>query len=228
MRHLFKFAAPLGALITLASCGAEPAGPEPSSPQDEFWQALSSQCGKAYAGGLVSEDAADADFVGADMIMHVSECSNDRIAVPFHVQLDGEWDRSRTWVITRNFVPHMNGEGETPIGLRLKHDHRHKDGEEDELTQYGGDTAGEGTARVQSFPVDQYSVDMFKAQGYDASVTNVWSVEVDPAGSDNATFAYQLKRTQEGGAPEDRLFRVEFDLTQEIEPPEAAWGHGGK
>ena len=165
----------------------------------------------------MSEDEADADFAGASMVMHVSECSDDRIAVPFHVELNGEWDRSRTWLITR-----------TQDGMRLKHDHRHKDGEEDELTQYGGDTADEGTARTQSFPVDQFSIDMFNTQGYDASVTNVWSVEVDPASSDGATFAYQLKRTIEGGAPEDRFFRVEFDLSEEVETPPAAWGHEGE
>lgn len=221
---MFTLAAPCLAVFILAACSDKTAPPAPPLPQDEFWEALSSHCGKAYAGSLVSEDEADADFVGADMVMHVSECSDDRIAVPFHVELNGEWDRSRTWVITRRAVPHKSGQGETALGLRLKHDHRHKDGEEDALTQYGGDTADEGTARVQSFPVDQFSVDMFNAQGYEASVTNVWSVEVDPAGTEGGQYVYQLKRTVEGGAPEDRLFRVEFDLDEEVEAPPAAWG----
>ena len=35
------------------------------------------------------------------MVMHVRECSDERVAIPFHVKLDGEWDRSRTWLITR-------------------------------------------------------------------------------------------------------------------------------
>ena len=48
--------------------------------------------------------------------MHVRECSEDAIRIPFHV---GE-DRSRTWVVTR-----------TANGLRLKHDHRHEDGSEE-------------------------------------------------------------------------------------------------
>ena len=233
MRQTFttpiRAAACVSALLALSACRYEAEIAAPTAPQDVFWQSLSSHCGKAYAGTLVSEDAADADFADAAMVMHVSECSEDRIAVPFHVELANEegeleWDRSRTWIITRQAVPHMSGEGETLFGLRLKHDHRHKDGSEDELTQYGGDTADEGTERVQSFPVDQFSIDMFERLGYEASVTKVWSVEVDMAGAEGGVFAYQLKRTVEGGAPEDRLFRVEFDLGEEVETPPPGWG----
>ena len=205
------------AAALLAGCGTPAETPaEPvveATPQDDFLSALATHCGKAFAGELVSSDAADADFAGAPMIMHVAECSEEQIAVPFHVQTDGEWDRSRTWVFTR-----------TGDGLRLKHDHRHEDGESDAVTMYGGDTANAGTARVQDFPVDEESVAMFEREGLDASVTNVWTVEVDPAGTDNARFAYQLKRTRDSGAPEDRLFRVEFDLTDPVEAPPPAWG----
>ncbi|MEP3422303.1 MAG: hypothetical protein ABJN35_11255 [Erythrobacter sp.] len=187
--------------------------PDPA-PQSEFFAALSTHCGKAYSGSLVSADEVDADFIDAELVMYVSECSEDRIAVPFHVKLDGqEWDRSRTWLITR-----------TEDGLRLKHDHRHEDGEDDAVTMYGGDTADAGSAGAQSFPVDQFSIDMFEREGLTASVTNVWTVEVDPAGTEVARYVYQLKRTIEGGAPEERLFRVEFDLNQEVEAPPAAWG----
>ncbi len=218
------------ALITLApiailtACGTEPIVPPEPDPQDMFWEALSSHCGKAYAGTLVSSDTADVDFQGAEMVMHVSECSDDRIAVPFHVSMDGEWDRSRTWLITRTAVPHMSGQGETPLGLRLKHDHRHEDGEPDAVTMYGGDTADEGTGREQTFPVDDFSVEMFEREGLGASVTNVWTVEVDTAGNEGATFAYQLQRRVETGAPEDRFFRVEFDLSEEVKAPPPAWG----
>lgn len=204
---------PLLSLAVLAGCVEEPV-PEPAlSPQSDFWAALSSHCGKAYAGSLVSEDAADADFADAAMVMHVRECSDTRIAIPFHVQLNGEWDRSRTWLITR-----------TNTGLRLKHDHRHEDGTSDAVTMYGGDTASEGTARAQDFPVDQESVDLFEREGLTASVTNVWTVAIDPAGAKDGTFAYQLLRTVEGGAPEDRYFHVEFDLGKEVKAPPPAWG----
>lgn len=205
----------LAAAAFLSGCSAQEAGssePE-NSAQDQFWAALSSHCGNAYAGQLVSEDAADADFVGAQMVMHVRECSDDRIAVPFHIATGGEWDRSRTWLITR-----------TDSGLRLKHDHRHKDGESDAVTMYGGDTASAGSASAQDFPVDAESIAMFEREGLTASVTNIWTVEIDAAETENGTFAYQLKRTAEGGAPEDRFFRVEFDLSETVEAPPAAWG----
>jgi hypothetical protein len=201
----------LVATLSLAGCAAMPPA---ASPQDAFWSALTSHCGKAYAGTLASTDAADADFRGAAMVMHVRSCSDGEIRVPFHVQrADGSWDRSRTWVLTR-----------TATGLRLKHDHRHEDGTSDAVTMYGGDTADGGTARAQSFPVDAESVAMFQGAGLAASVTNVWTVEVDPAGSSDARFAYQLKRTVAAGAPADRLFRVEFDLSAPVAPPPAPWG----
>ena len=214
------FCAAAAPALALAACApdadqTEPAETQIAAPpaQDAFFAALSSHCGKAYAGQLVSDDPADAGFVGAAMVMHVRECSETRIAVPFHIQQAGEWDRSRTWLITR-----------TDNGLRLKHDHRHKDGSDDAVTMYGGDTADAGSAAAQDFPVDGFSVEMFEREGLTASVTNIWTVEVDPAGAELAQFAYQLRRTQAGGAPEDRLFRVEFDLSQPVDAPPAAWG----
>lgn len=201
----------LVATLALAGCATTPAAP---SPQDAFWAALSSHCGKAYAGTLASTDAADADFRGAAMVMHVRQCSESEIRVPFHVQrADGSWDRSRTWVLTR-----------TATGLRLKHDHRHEDGTSDAVTMYGGDTAEAGTARSQSFPVDAESIAMFEREGLSASVTNVWAVEVDPAATPGGRFAYQLRRTKAAGAPADRLFRVEFDLSAPVAAPPAPWG----
>ena len=193
--------------LLLGACATTPA----PTPQDAFWAALSSHCGKAYAGRLVSDEAPDADMRGAAMAMHVRECSDTRIEVPFHVQrADGSWDRSRTWLLTR-----------TPAGLRLKHDHRHEDGSEDAVTLYGGDTASPGTARAQQFPVDGESIALFRREGLAASVTNVWQVEVDPAGTAGGTYAYQLTRTGANA----RRFRVEFDLTRPIPAPPAPWGH---
>lgn len=192
--------------LSLTGCATASAGP-----QDAFWQALSSHCGKAFAGRLVSTEAPDADMRGAAMVMHVRECSDQRIAVPFHVQrADGSWDRSRTWLITR-----------TAAGLRLKHDHRHEDGKPDAATLYGGDTAAPGSAAAQEFPVDAESIALFKSEGRTVSITNVWRVEVDRAGARAARFAYQLTRQP----PNARLFRVEFDLTRPVAPPPPPWGH---
>lgn len=197
----------LALVLTLGGCANQPA----PAPQDAFWQALASHCGQAYAGRLVTDEAPDAAMRGVAMTMQVQECSDRRIAVPFHVERpDGSWDRSRTWVFTR-----------TTAGLRLKHDHRHADGTPDGLTQYGGDTASPGTAAAQDFPVDADSIALFQREGRTGSVTNVWRVELDRAGTPQGRFAYQLLRQP----PHARNFRVEFDLTRPIAPPPPAWGH---
>lgn len=213
---MIRTAALAAIALPLAACSSEPAADAPApaetAPQEAFWQALSSHCGKAYAGRMTSDEAPDAAMRGAEMAMHVRECSDERIAIPFHVRnADGSWDRSRTWVLTR-----------TADGLRLKHDHRHEDGTEDAVTMYGGDTADEGAARAQSFPVDAESVALFAREGLDVSLTNVWQVEVDPAEAAEPVFAYRLMRAP----PHMRDFRVEFDLSQPIAAPPAPWGHG--
>lgn len=205
--HLAATRAPLRAftilapLFALAAC-ASPDDPQADDPQAEFMAALASHCGKAFAGRLVSTDAADADMADRAMVVHFRQCSPERMAIPFHVQnADGTWDRSRTWLITR-----------TDAGLQLKHDHRHEDGSSDAVTMYGGDTSTTGTPGAQDFPVDAESIAMFRANGLEQSVTNIWRVEVDAA-----SYTYQLARA-------GRLFRVEFDLTAPVETPPAPWG----
>ena len=183
----------LGA-FALSACATDA---PPLSPQAAFFEAVSAHCGKAYEGRLVTNDAADADMAAARLVMEVRACAADEIRIPFHV---GE-DRSRTWLLTR-----------TGVGLRLKHDHRHKDGSEDALTQYGGDTAAPGTASRQEFPADMYSKDLFLREGRPVSVENVWAMEIGPT-----RFAYELRRP-------DRHFRVEFDLTTPVAPPPPPWG----
>lgn len=181
--------------LALAACASAPA---PASPQAQFFANLRALCGQSFEGRVVTTDAADASFASERLVMQVRECSDDEIRVPFHV---GE-NRSRTWVITP-----------TESGLRLKHDHRHEDGSEDTLTQYGGDTANEGTAERQEFPVDQFSQTLFVNNNIPQSVTNVWAVEVYPG----RMYAYELRRP-------NRHFRVEFDLTQPIAAPPPPWG----
>jgi hypothetical protein len=194
------------AALLLAGCSTT-AAPDP---QTAFMARLRDICGKAFAGKLISNEASDADMVGAAMIMHVRDCSADGVRIPFHVaRKDGSWDRSRTWVITR-----------TATGLRLKHDHRHEDGSADKVTQYGGDTANDGTSARQDFAVDQDSIAMFRRSGLPKSVTNIWAVEVANASAPNASFAYELRRTGKNA----RFFRVEFDLTKPIAPPPPPWG----
>jgi hypothetical protein len=193
-RAKVKFAVPLLA-AALAGC----ATPRPAeTSQDRFFARLSALCGKAFEGRVASPPVeADSAFAGKQLVMHVRGCTADEIRIPFHV---GE-DRSRTWVVTR-----------TAAGLRLKHDHRHEDGSEDKLTQYGGDTAGEGTEERQEFPADAYSKALFVRENIPASTANVWAME---AGT--GLFAYELRRP-------GRYFRVEFDPGRPIAAPLPPWG----
>ena len=101
------------AAAPLAGCAMpapQSAPPSAAAPQEAFWQALSSHCGKAYAGGLASEDARDADWAGKRMVAHWAACDEARVAIAFHVEeappsssseAVGQkhlWNRSRTWI----------------------------------------------------------------------------------------------------------------------------------
>lgn len=164
-----------------------------SAPADLFWASLRELCGQAFAGRLIESVPPDAAFEGKPMVMHVRECGDSTIRIPFHL---GE-NRSRTWVVSR-----------TESGLRLKHDHRHEDGSEDKVTQYGGDSRPSGTATKQEFPADALTGKLLPV-----SATNVWTLEIEPG----AKFTYALQR-------EGRKFRVEFDLKNPIPPPLPPWG----
>jgi hypothetical protein len=193
-----KQIAVVSALLLLPSLPVVAAdGPAPA---DAFMSSLGQLCGQAFAGRITAnEPRTDRDpFEGKTLVMHVRECRQKEIRVPFHV---GE-DRSRTWVITR-----------TASGLRLKHDHRHEDGTPDVLTMYGGDSRDAGTATRQEFPADAESIALFEREGLTASTGNVWAIALEPG----ARYVYELARP-------GRLFRVEFDLTRPVTPPPPPWG----
>jgi hypothetical protein len=181
---------------------AEPAPVEtarltPRGTAAEFFAALEPLCGRAFQGTITEASApSDADFKDKALIMHVRTCEPNEIRIPFHVGAD----RSRTWIISR-----------TETGLRLKHDHRHEDGSEDKVTQYGGDTQAPGTSSKQEFHADAKTAEMIPA-----ARTNIWTIEIIPG----RTFSYALRR--EGT---DRRFKVDFDLTKPVEAPPAPWGH---
>lgn len=180
-------------LAALAAC----ATPARDTPQDAFFARLSALCGRAFEGRIVSPPVeADRDFAGRRLVMHVRDCSDEEIRIPFRVGDDG----SRTWVIRRR------------PRLALSHDHRHHDGEEDRLSRYGGGALSEGSAERQEFPADAYSQDLFRRENIPQSATNVWALEVRPG----TVFAYELRRP-------GRFFRVEFDLARPVPPP--ARGH---
>lgn len=162
-----------------------------------LFEALSEHCGQSYAGSVDSDDPRDADWVSQRLVIEFRECSDDTIRIPLHV---GE-DHSRTWVISR-----------TEDGLRLKHDHRHEDGSEDVLTQYGGDTVGPVTGLRAEFPADEFSRELFVREGIPVSADNVWSFTLT-----DTTLTYALVRP-------DRNFQAVFDLTETVDTPPPPWG----
>jgi len=179
------------------SCGSSRSIPHTESAkqnQHEFWQNLKNICGKSFAGEVVAAPANDTTFKNKSLVMHVRSCIDNTIRVPFMV---GD-DRSRTWVFTR--------QGNL---LQLKHDHRHRDGTEDSITQYGGLTTNTGLAGLQVFPADQFTTHLLPA-----AATNVWWVEL----VEGKYFTYNLRRMGS-----DRWFSVRFDLSKEIETPPAPW-----
>lgn len=166
-----------------------------ANPREPFWAAVQELCGQAFEGRVVEgTEASDETFAKERLVMHVRSCSADEVRIPFHVGAN----RSRTWVITR-----------TPDGLRLKHDHRHEDGSEDAITQYGGDTRGLDEALSADFHADAHTASLLPA-----AAANIWTIAVDPG----RTFVYALRREESG-----RRFRVEFDLTKPVTPPPAPW-----
>lgn len=164
-------------------------------PQIVFWDELESLCGRAFPGRIVESSPPDEDLEEGPLVMHVRACDVAEVRIPFFV---GD-DRSRTWIVTT-----------TGSGLRLEHEHRHEDGSEDEVSGYGGEASGAGTATRQEFPADARTAEMVPA-----AVDNVWTLEIHP----DSVFVYALRR--EGT---DRRVRVEFDLTRSVDTPPAPWG----
>lgn len=164
---------------------------------DAFFTAIKQHCGKAFEGKVTVDNQPSAAF-DAKLVMFVRNCDQIELQIPFYV---GD-NASRTWIIKK-----------TGSGLSLKHDHRHKDGTDDAVTMYGGHTQGAGYNQIQSFPVDQYSKELFAQQGLPQSITNTWQIYIYPD-----MFSYRLVR-------EGREFRVDFDLTKPISLPAAPWGY---
>lgn len=159
----------------------------------QFWENLKKHCGKSFEGLLTNAPAND-DFVGKKLVMHVRNCDENTIRIPFFV---GD-DKSRTWVLTFE-----------NDRIQLKHDHRHEDGSEDKITQYGGKSTNSGLPNLQMFPADQQTCELI-----DYASNNVWWITLD-----EKSFSYNLRRIGS-----DRLFTVTFDLTKTIENSSAPWG----
>lgn len=188
------FGAPALALALLAGAATAAADASPArTPHDAFFANLKTLCGQSHDGVMVAGDPVlDKDFAESALRLGPVVCSDDRVAIPFAV---GD-DQSRTWIVTR-----------TPTGLQLKHRHAH--GEvEDTLSRYGGDTRADGSPTRQDFPADAYSIALFQAENRPASVTNVWTIEIEP----DQRFSYALRRP-------GRHVEVAFALTPPASKP---------
>lgn len=202
MKYL-KFSLMTFCVVSLMACsGQKNDQPEVSvdqEPYELFFAALAQQCGNAYQGGLTTAPPGDDMITFEDvLVVHFRECSDDVLKLPFHINTvaDGEWNRSRTWIITKH-----------EDGLELRHDHRKKDGSEDEVTMYGGFQYGVNEAGMQIFQ----SIPRTEETG----IFRGWRIEIVPG----ERYTYGTIRGDEWS------WRIDFDLTNPIETPPAPWGH---
>ncbi len=163
--------------------------------QAGFWQELAAHCGSSYAGRATLAPEGDTVVAGRHLVMHVMECAETEIRIPFHV----DDNRSRTWVLTRS-----------GSSLALAHDHRHEDGTPESNSGYGGETVVPGTTRSQAFPADRPAGELEHPDG-----TNVWTMEF--ASGDRFVYAFHRTGT-------DRRYRIEFDLARTVPAPPPPWG----
>ena len=185
-------------LLFLLSCTSGERA-EVVDPQKVFWNNLMEHCGKAFPGGLTKEPPGDEMLTGTELLIaHFRECGEDTIKIPFHIEIEDtdEWDRSRTW----NFIRHDDR-------LEIRHDHRKEDGTEDEDNWYGGFTEEPGSEAYQEFVYYGREDPDGKRLG--------WRIEIYP----NERYTYGTIRGDEW------TWRVDFDLTEEIDAPPAPWGH---
>ncbi|MDU1904579.1 MAG: hypothetical protein E6772_07325 [Dysgonomonas sp.] len=163
------------------------------SEAQKFFDKIKQHCGKSYEGEVTAGAGNDA-FSTNRLVMHVRSCEENRIRIPFFVGND----RSRTWVLTLE-----------NDRILLKHDHRHEDGSEDKVTQYGGWTPNAGNDTIQIFPADDFTRELIPH-----AANNVWWMTIN-----DDEFSYNLRRIGS-----DRVFSVIFDLSKEVSTPLAPWG----
>lgn len=158
-----------------------------SGPEQAFLDNLASLCGSSFRGEQTYMEPGRESWADRDFVMHVTVCEDDRVLIPFHL----DEDRSRTWMF-------LAEDGR----LRFRHDHRHEDGTPEDQTLYGGYSDGTGTAYLQKFPADEYTIELLE------DVFNrEWRVIL---AEDMSSVTYQLLYHSEV------VFAAEFDLTSPI------------
>lgn len=165
-----------------------------ATPGADFWDAIAPYCDQAFEGEATSLRPGDEGFAEDGVRVHIRRCQDSRLMMPLKV---GD-DRSRTWVLERH-----------PWGVTLKHQHRHEDGSADAVSNYGGLARPPADGTTLDFPVDDETRAMLPRAG-----GHTWSLAIE-----DETLVYELRQ-----ADVESSFRLEFDLSEPVEPPAAPWG----
>jgi len=183
---------------SLAACGGSGDTPGDTPAQVDaaagFLANLTELCGQAFEGVVLDAPDTDPAFNPGDpMLMHIRECRPEEVRVPIWM---GE-DASRTFVFTT-----------TPVGLDVRHDHRHSDGRAEPNTYYGAVAAHPPVALEPPSATRQE----FKRVN-DEGVTTGWIAILE-----EERFIYGTQRNGEW------RHHFEFDLTQPVPVPGDPWG----
>lgn len=187
MKRFIIYLSSLAAFTVLAACSS----PQAETSLDGFQTHLQSLCGKTVTGAVTSTDPQDEDWRKEALTLGPVTCPNALTTV---LPLAVGPDKSRVWTLT------LSDDGQS---LDFRHAHTLKDGSPDPVTNYGGVATAENSTATQAiFPVDEFSKQVFDENGLQVSMTNVWSITIEP----NETMTYKLSR-------KNRNFVAEFDLT---------------
>lgn len=167
-----------------------------SPEQESFWATVSELCGNAYEGVLADATPFYDSFRVDRIRIHVRACSDDLI----HISLHLDDNHSRNLLLSK-------ADGT----LRLKHDHRNRDGTEESITQYGGDAPKPGLEHRQIFVADAHTASILPHRH-----DNFWYIHL----MDENTLSYGNYWPEAGNS-----IRMEFDLANPIDPPSAPWGY---
>jgi len=162
---------------------------------EAFMDNLREHCGRAFPGRLVQAPEEDGMLEGSELLV-----VHFRECGEEEVKLPFHIERTDgSWDRSRTWVFTMHD-----AELELRHDHRLEDGSEDEVTWYGAFSEGRGTANRREFLLPP-----------DDRPTRGWRVVIEPG----ERYTYGTIR---GG---EWSWRVDFDLSEPIDPPPPPWGH---
>ncbi|TVR92360.1 MAG: hypothetical protein EA418_13345 [Wenzhouxiangellaceae bacterium] len=201
---IFSCIAPSAALIAflvagpvLSSQADAPAVERLGAEQQAFWRKLERFCGQAFAGRVSDVTAYYREaLTDRQLLAHGVYCSAERIHIALHV----DDNRSRNWILT---VADDN--------IRLKHDHRYPDGQEEAISQYGGDALVPGLAERQIFPADAHTAALLPERA-----DNFWFMHF----VDDSSFHYGVHWPKHGHS-----VRLAFDLSEPVSLPPLPWGY---